>query len=237
MANLVNTGISTLDGILGGGIPLGHTVMVAGSSGTGKTILCTEFLFKGARENENGLYISLSESKEKFLANIEGFKFYDQKLVDSNKIRVLDIAETSRLKGMELQTERGIITIIKSMVEEMGAKRIVLDSITAVAQILKDEGRIRDFIYELGNQISGLGATFLMVSEIPPQKFMYSIFGVEEFISDGLFFLSEFERKGDLIRSFQVIKMRGIKHSRNKYIMQITSDGVNLIPFFKAGVE
>lgn len=237
MADFVETGIQGLDAILGGGIPRGHIVMISGSSGTGKTILGTEFLFRGAKKNENGLYISLSESKEKFLKNISGFRFYEPKFVDTNKIRVLDINEDSRLKGLELQNVNGIITMICSMVEETSSKRVVLDSITSIAQALKDDKKIRDFVFELGIRLSLLDCTIFIISEIPPQKFMYSVFGVEEFIADGLFFLSEFERKGDLIRSFQVIKMRGLNHSRNKHIIKITSDGINLIPFFKAGVE
>ena len=82
-----------------------------------------------------------------------------------------------------------------------------------------------------------LECTTLLVSEIPPQTFKYSIFGVEEFIADGVILLTEFERKGDLIRALQVIKMRGINHSRNKHVMEILDDGITLIPLFKAGID
>ena len=82
-----------------------------------------------------------------------------------------------------------------------------------------------------------LECTTILISEIPPQVFKYSVYGVEEFIADGVMLMTEFERKGELIRAFQVIKMRGVKHSRNKYVMKILEDGVNLIPLFKAGIE
>jgi KaiC/GvpD/RAD55 family RecA-like ATPase len=96
---------------------------------------------------------------------------------------------------------------------------------------------VRDFVFELGYQLMYLECTTIMISEIPPQTFKYSMFGVEEFIADGVILLSEFERKGELIRALQVIKMRGVAHSRNKYAMKILDEGINLIPMFKAGVE
>ena len=64
------------------------------------------------------------------------------------------------------------------------------------------------------------------------QKFVYSDYGVEEFIADGIILLSEFERNGDLIRTLQIIKMRSSDHSRVKQVLQITNDGMQLIPMF-----
>ena len=68
--------VDLLDEILGGGVPRGHTVLLAGSSGTGKTILAQEFLFNGKKFEDKGLYVSLSETTEKMEKNIEDFKFY-----------------------------------------------------------------------------------------------------------------------------------------------------------------
>jgi circadian clock protein KaiC len=82
-----------------------------------------------------------------------------------------------------------------------------------------------------------LDCTSILISEIPPLTFKYSMFGVEEFIADGVIMLSEFERKGELLRALQVIKMRGINHSRNKHVMEILREGITLVPMFKAGIE
>ncbi|MFH1835247.1 MAG: ATPase domain-containing protein [Methanobacteriota archaeon] len=236
MVELIKTGVPGLDGILGGGIPRGHTILLAGSCGTGKTILCEQFLFNGAREGEAGIYIALSEPKDKIVKNIEGFKFYDKKILDDNMVSFVDITTDARLKGLELQNVPGIISLLRSLIEENNAKRVVIDSITHLAEALGGEDKIRDFIFELGLQLSYIDTTLIMISEIPPQKFVYSVFGVEEFIADGVILLTEFERKGDLIRALQVIKMRGVDHSRSKHIVKITDEGVNLIPLFKAGM-
>jgi len=236
MHELIKTGIPGLDGILGGGIPRGHAILLSGSCGTGKTILCEQFLFNGAREGESGVYIALSEPKDKILKNVDNFKFYDQKLLDNNMLRFVDITTDARLKGMELQNVPGIISMMRNVIEENNAKRVVIDSITHLAEALGGEEKIREFVFELGLQLSYMDTTMILISEIPPQKFIYSVFGVEEFIADGVILLTEFERKGDLIRALQVIKMRGVDHSRSKHILKITEDGVNLIPLFKAGI-
>ncbi|MFH1787819.1 MAG: ATPase domain-containing protein [Candidatus Altiarchaeota archaeon] len=236
MHEIIKTGIPGLDGILGGGIPRGHTLLLSGSCGTGKTILCEQFLFNGARDGEPGVYIALSEPKEKILKNVDNFKFYDQKLMDNKMVQFVDITTDARLKGLELQNVPGIISLMRNVIEENKAKRVVLDSITHLAEALGGEEKIRDFIFELGLQLSYIDTTMVLISEIPPQKFIYSVFGVEEFIADGVILLTEFERKGDLIRALQVIKMRGVDHSRSKHILKITEEGVNLIPLFKAGM-
>ncbi|MFH0862137.1 MAG: ATPase domain-containing protein [Candidatus Altiarchaeota archaeon] len=235
--DIVETGVNGLDEILMGGIPRGHCVLLAGSCGTGKTVLCQQFLFTGAKIGENGIYISLAEPAEKIRKNLISFSFCDQKALDEGKVKIVDITQDIRLKGQEFDNIEGLVEIIRNLIEESNSKRVVIDSITALCENIGDKAKIRDFILEMGFQLMYLGCTTLMISEIPPQTFKYSMFGVEEFIADGVILLTDFERKGDLIRSLQVIKMRGVAHSRNKQVMKILDEGVNLLPMFKAGVE
>jgi len=237
MVDVVETGVKGLDEILMGGIPRGHVVLLAGSCGTGKTVLCQQFLFKGAEAGEVGVYISLVEAAEKIRNNMVSFTFCDEKLIDEGKVRIIDMTQDVRLKGLEFDNVEGLVGVIRNIIEEANAKRVVLDSITALCENIGEKNKIRDFILELGFQLMYLGCTTVMISEIPPQTFKYSVFGIEEFIADGVILLTDFERKGDLIRSLQVIKMRGVAHSRNKQVMKILDEGVNLLPMFKAGVE
>jgi len=237
MLELVETGIKGLDEILMGGIPKGHCVLLAGSCGTGKTVMCHQFLFEGAKVGEPGVYISLVEPTDKILKNMASFTFCNQRLIDEGKVRIVDMTQDVRLRGIEFSNVEGLIGIIKSIIEDNGAKRVVIDSITALCENIGERSKIRDFILELGFQLMYLECTTIMISEIPPQTFKYSVWGIEEFIADGVILLSDFERKGDLIRSLQVIKMRGVAHSRNKQVMKIMDEGINLLPMFKAGFE
>lgn len=238
MQNKLKTGIEALDEILGGGIPDGHTVLLAGSCGTGKTILSQQFIFEGARNNnEIGIYLSLSEPREKIIKNLESFTFFDNKLIDEEKVKIVDISTDARLKGVGVQNQHEMMNLFREVVQDSGAHRVVVDSITSVGGNIGEPTKVRDFIYELGFELNYMGCTTILISEVPPQQFVYSVYGVEEFISDGVILLTEFERKGELIRALQVIKMRGVKHSRNKYVLKILEDGINLVPLFKAGIE
>jgi circadian clock protein KaiC len=73
------------------------------------------------------------------------------------------------------------------------------------------------------------------VGEVAPSSSAYSSFGVEEAIADGIVLMANMERRGDLLRTLQVIKMRGTMHSRAKYVLDITSMGVLLVPLLKGG--
>jgi len=234
MTEQIKTGITELDDILNGGIPKGSSVLLSGSCGTGKTILAEQFLFYGAKEyDEIGIYISLSEPRDKIIANLEPFKFYDPKLIEEDKIKILDITQDARLINLEPLTVSGIINMVSSIIRDSGAQRVTLDSITAICNSLESERNIREFIFELGLQLGYLDCTTIFISEVPPMKFQYSVYGVEEFIADGVILLMEHEEKGDLIRTLQVVKMRGVNHSRNKQVLQITEKGIVLKPMFE----
>ncbi len=234
MVELIKTGIPELDEILNGGIPKGNSVLLSGSCGTGKTILAEHFLFNGAKKyDETGIYISLSEPRDKIISNLEPFKFYDPKLVEDDKVKILDITQDARLINLEPLTVNGIINMISSIIRDSEAQRVCIDSLTAICNSLGTEKNIREFIFELGLQLGYLNCTTLFISEIPPMTFQYSVYGIEEFIADGVILLREHEDKGELIRTLQVVKMRGVHHSRNKQILQISEEGIILKPMFE----
>ena len=100
--DVCKTGINELDKILGGGIPHGSAVLLAGSSGSGKTILGSEFLFRGMNKNkEKGVYICLTEPKSRMIKNLRNFSFYDQKVVDNGDVYFLDMEVAEKLREID----------------------------------------------------------------------------------------------------------------------------------------
>src|SRR3990172_2639512 len=124
---------------------------------------------------------------------------------------------------------------IVSLVRELRIKRLVVDSITSVSYRLKSEEIMREFVLKLGSILSGAGCTTLLVAEIAPTMERYSTYGVEEAIADGIIVMGNLERRGDLLRTLQVVKMRGTMHSRAKYVLDLTTTGVLLVPLLKGG--
>lgn len=235
------TGVEGLDTILNGGIPRGNSVLVTGSCGTGKTTMSLEFLVHGALEGENCLFISVTEASEKMLSNIVPYDFFEQDLIKSGKLSFVDMPDIYKNLDIIQKSEfsfdeiNEIVDRIENLVVENNIKRLVIDSVTSVCFQLKTEEKIRDFILQISKTLSSHGCTSLLVSEISPEEPRYSLYGVEEAIADGIIMMGNMERKGDLLRTLQVVKMRGTDHSRAKYVLDLTSVGVLLVPLLKGG--
>ena len=234
------TGVEGLDTILYGGIPRSNTVLLTGSCGTGKTSLALEFLIHGAVKGENSLFVSVTENSEKLLANIIPYRFFDRNLIKSGRLVFVDLPVMYARLGLtkaELSMEEIelLVSSIASLAKELGTKRLVVDSITSVCYKLKTPEKIRDFILRLSKSLSDLGCTSLLVGEVSADSTSYSSFVVEEAIADGIIVMANMERRGDLLRTLQVIKMRGTMHSRAKYVLDLTPMGVLLVPLLKGG--
>jgi circadian clock protein KaiC len=234
------TGIEGLDNILGGGIPRGNTVLVAGSVGTGKTTLSLEFLVRGAERGDRSIFFSATEASEKLVGNLASFEFFRREIVESGHLVFVDIPLVYDKLGLdrdELGAEEVdlFVRAICGLAEELGARRVVLDSLTSVGYRFRREERIREFVLRTSQGLGALGCTSLFVSEIAPSPDRYSLRGVEEAIVDGVIQLGNARRQGDILRILQVIKMRGTSHSRAQYVMELTPIGLLLAPHLKGG--
>ncbi len=234
------TGIEGLDNILGGGIPRGNMVLVAGGVGTGKTTLCLEFLVRGAERGEKGLFLSVTEDSEKLIQNFGTFEFFRPELVASDQLIFVDlpiIYERLGLDREELKPDEInlLVRTLQGLVRDSGASRVVVDSLTSVGFRVRSEEQIRDFMLKLSRVLSELGTTSLLVAELGAVSGPHFLYGVEEAIVDGVVLLSNVRRRGDLLRVLQVIKMRGTVHSRAQYVIELTPIGLLMAPFLKGG--
>lgn len=232
------TGIKELDNILKGGIPVGNTILATGTSGSGKTTLSMQYLSNGAKIGEKGVFFTITEPLFKLTKNLQNYEFYDNYFIDSGIIHLIDLRIICERMGLQsdsytFEDASALLDVLKDIANELKVKRLVIDSITALCYRLETKEMIRDFIFKLGSFLSAIDCTTILTSEVPPNTYQFSLYGIEEFISDGIVFLGDVERGGDLVRTLQVVKMRGTNHLRTKYAMNITSKGIMLSPLLK----
>ncbi len=234
------TGIEALDAILGGGLPRGNMVLVAGSVGTGKTTLTLEFLIRGAERGERSLFLSVTEATAKLLQNVASFEFFRTSLIEDGSLVLVDLPAITAKLGFdrdELSNEDLdlLLRTIRDLVHTLGVRRLVVDSITSLGYRIPRDEQLRDFLLRLGELLSEVDCTSLIVSEISPEPGRYSTRGVEEAIVDGIILLRNTRRLGDILRVLQVVKMRGTPHSRALYVLELTPIGILLAPHLKGG--
>lgn len=226
------TGIEDLDKILGGGIPVGNMVLVVGGCGTGKTTLAFEFLVRGALIGEKGLFVTTVESPAKLLSNLPHFDFFDERMIDDGRIKILQLDELEEIASQTPEidaTEKGhrLVEVIKEIIEKDGIKRLVIDSFTS---FLNDDEKMsarRQVLRKLSSILFEKRCTAMIISD--------EIDDCEGIIADGMILLSNFERRGDLLRIMQVIKMKGTDHSRSKYVIDLTDCGILATPLLRGG--
>lgn len=234
------SGIEALDNILGGGIPRGNMVLVAGSVGTGKTTLSLEFLVHGAERGERGMLVSVTEATDKLVQNLSTFEFFKPELIDQGALVLVDLPALYDKLGFDRQelSPEDIDILLRSihdLVRSLGIRRLVIDSLTSLGYRIHRDEQIRDFLLRLGEDLSEATCTSLIVSEIAPQSDRYSTRGVEEAIVDGIILLYNTRRLGDILRVLQIVKMRGTPHSRALYVMELTPIGILMAPHLKGG--
>ena len=220
------TGIEAFDEILDGGFPKGAVVLLAGSSGSGKSIFSFQWLFEGNKKQENGVYISLTEPLFKIVENLEKMEYYNREAIEQEQLKIIDIRD--QFRASEYKSE-AIIDFIEKVVKETNVKRLCIDSITAIAYHYNDKSKIRTFIFELGTILATLGCTTILTSEVARTN-EYSVYDVEEFISDAIIRLDQIKIKDSYQRQLRIVKVRGKKFQSETIPMKITSAGIEVYP-------
>ncbi|MGQ9460390.1 MAG: ATPase domain-containing protein [Candidatus Bathyarchaeaceae archaeon] len=222
----VSSGIDGLDSLIDGGFPKGSLILLAGNPGTGKTVFGMQFLCKGAKDyGENGIYVSFAESEDTLFHNMSKLFGYDLKTVEDGKVKVLDFTTV---------TEKGLSTILEMVLEEitkLKAKRLVIDSFSAMAQAFKEPIEARIILHNiLGKMVRQLGCTTILIVEVPSGSDRIGV-SIEEFVADGVIVLRRDNLEGRLIREIEIEKLRGTRFEHQKFLFTLHK-GFQVFPPF-----
>jgi circadian clock protein KaiC len=210
-------GIPGLDEMLGGGLPVGYSLLVVGPSGSGKTILATEFLAEGIRKGEPGVIAAFEKSPSQLIGNKTLYP-----LVKDGKVGMIDT------RSLDLSIDETLHDLIE-MIGRMKAKRVVIDSLSGFELALAPEFSedFRGSLYRLVAELTGMGVTILMTSELEDRytDLRFSPFG-SAFLADAIVVQRYIEIAGQFKRAISVVKVRGCDHSKDIRLFDISDEGI-----------
>lgn len=244
----VPSGIAGLDDLLGGGFPRGRVILVTGGPGSGKTLMCMQFLIDGIeRFDERGVFVSLEESKYHLVTEMSNFGWdlekYEKKgqlaIVDASPLRQLSketgtTAETPNPKDIHIRGQdfsiQALSTVIRSYARVTRATRIVIDPITSLSLQFDDPQEHRTAVIDLLDSLISMGTTNLVSSEIGTHigvALTDRAIPAEEYLCHGVIVLHNSHVAGrGIVSALEIEKMRERKHDRQLHPYSITEKGI-----------
>jgi len=215
----LSIGVKGVDDMLGGGIPSGHSVLVAGPSGSGKTVLATQFISEGARHGEPGV-IAVFEKRPSEYAQTSSSAF-DQ-LVRNGQVGII------HTRPLDLSIDETLHDLTRA-IQRLKARRVVIDSLSgfelALAPTFRED--FRESLYRLVAVLTGMGITMLMTTELENSyiDLRFSPHGTA-FLTDAIILQRYVELQGQLTRVMAVVKVRASAHSKELRRFEIGDRGI-----------
>lgn len=226
-------------------MPAHGTYAVVGDSGTGKSILSFQFIYNGVvKYGEPGVYILLEEQRESMLSNMMSFGWDIEKLEAEGKLKVIpytksivgDIEATFERGALAAEQERlnhlrqyltldSLFTEIEQTVKRMGAKRVVIDSLTVVTLLTESQLMTRMEVMWLIEKLRKLNVTTLMTVEEGIGFWRDTLF-----LCDGIIKMIMREKGGIYERGLVIEKMRSSNHDTGVRPLKITDKGIKIYP-------
>ncbi|MEO8922187.1 MAG: ATPase domain-containing protein [Caldimonas sp.] len=212
----LSMGVPLLDDMMGGGLPAGYSLLIAGPSGSGKSLLATAFLAEGVRVGEKGVIAAFEKSPS---------KTRNPRLDDLISQGHVGVVET---RALDLSIDETLFALT-DMIRRTGASRVVIDSLSgfelALAPTFRED--FRESLYRMVAALTDLGATVLMISELEDRytDLRFSPYGAA-FLTDAIIVQRYVEMRGELRRVLAVVKVRNSRHSHELRLFDITDAGI-----------
>ena len=214
----VPMGVPGLDEMLGGGLPRGYSLLVAGPSGSGKSILASAFLAEGVRGGEAGVFVAFEQRPNQLRTR----ELFD--LIESGQVGLVDT------KAPDLSIDE-IVLRIMSEVRRLDATRIVIDSLSGFELTLPPTFRddFRESLLRLVTTLAREGVTVLLTSELEDRytDLRFSPYGAA-FLTDAIIVQRYIEVGSRLLRVMAVVKVRASTHSDELREFSIGDDGIRI---------
>jgi circadian clock protein KaiC len=224
------TGIAGLDEITYGGLPVGRPTLVSGGPGSGKTLLGITFLVNGAiKHGEPGVLLTFEENMQELADDVRSLGYDLDALVAQRKLIVdyihVDRSEIEETGEYDLE---GLFVRLDLAVKEIGAKRVMLDTIESLFGGLSDAAILRAELRRLFRWLRDHQMTTVVTGERGDKTLTRQ--GLEEYITDAVIALDHRVHEQISTRRIRVVKYRGSTHGTNEYPFLIDASGLTVLP-------
>ncbi len=222
----INSGVPELDGLCGGGFFRDSIILVSGATGTGKTLMATQFMAGGLLNEERSLLFAFEESREQLFRNAAGWGIDFAHMEKEKKLKVLcAYPETSSLEDHLIR--------MKQAMDEFKPKRVGVDSLSALERTSTLKG-FREFVIGLTSFIKHQEVAGLFTSTTPSLVGGTSITEAHiSTITDSIILLRYVEMFGEMRRGITVLKMRGSMHDKEIREYTIDAKGMRIGQAFR----
>ena len=232
----LGSGLPGLDTMLDGGFNRGRVILILGEPGTGKTIICSQYLYQGAAENgENSMFIGMNEPKSRFLREMLALGMDFAKLESDGKFKYVDATEVRKIPDQAKVgriavggRELGLVNLldtIQSTISKFEPVRIALDSMSDLVFRFPTVEERRPVVLDIVETLQSTSATSLLTSELLSTG-EERLLQPEEYLAEGVLLMRTL-RKG--VRTIQILKMRGSKVDTHPRPYVITGKGLEVL--------
>jgi circadian clock protein KaiC len=231
------TGIEGLDDVTLGGLPKGRPTLLCGSAGCGKTLIAMTFLVNGCTKfGDAGVFMSFEERSEDLIANVASLGFDLDALIAEKKL----VIDHVRVEPSEIEVSgefdfEPLFVRLGYAIDQVGAKRVVLDTIEALFSGFKDQAVLRAELRRLFGWLKDRGVTAVITGERGEGQL--TRYGIEEYVSDCVILLDNRVHDQVTTRRLRIVKYRGSQHGTNEYPFLIDDRGVSVMPITSAGLQ
>lgn len=223
-SGMLQTCVSGLDVVLGGGLPAGSLYLIQGLAGSGKTTLACQIGFNHARQGKKVLVLTLlGESHAKMINHFRNFSFFDEAVI--GKEMLFFSAYASLVKG----GLRDLLQIIITTMSDHMPSILIIDGFRSVRNARATDLALAEFMHSLNSLVSSMGCTTFLLSPVEG-----NVTDSENTLVDGVIELGQHQQGMGVIRELQLFKVRGAKHLLGKHVFEVKQEGVLVYPRFEA---
>jgi circadian clock protein KaiC len=232
-------GFAELDALLGGGLTRGTSTLLAGSLGSGKTLIALHFALHGVSQGEPTLFLSFRETGAQLIQKANSFSLGEQIRAALAPNGGLSL---QRWEPVELDPDQVAMRLL-SAIDQIGAKRVVIDSIVELERAVSEiNGRERssNYLAALLAVLRERGVTLLALKETPKSLTTQLDFSADalSILAENVVFLQHIAYRGMLHNVLSVLKMRFSSHDYMLREFQIVSpEGLSVLTPDESGQE